>query len=43
MRQDVGESAIANTELPNLMSAAESRLLLAGGAMKNMCAPPEGC
>ena len=34
MKQTVGESAIANTALPNLMSAAESRLLLAGGAMK---------
>ena len=36
MKQDVAESHIANTELPNIMSAAESRVLLAGGAMKNL-------
>ena len=34
IKQTVGESAIANTQLSGLMSAAESRLLLAGGAMK---------
>lgn len=34
MKQSVGESAIANTQLVGMMSAGESRLLLAGGAMK---------
>jgi hypothetical protein len=34
IKQTVGESAIANTQLSGVMSTTESRLLLAGGAMK---------
>jgi len=34
IKQTVSESAIANTQLSGVMSAGESRLLLAGGAMK---------
>ncbi len=38
LRQYMGDSAIDNTVLPNIMPAGEAHLLLAGGAIKRMYA-----